>query len=271
MKQNIEKYRSAIILCGGKGTRLGALSKKKPKTLIKIQSKEILWYIINILITNKFNHFILPLGFKGVQIIKFIKKNFLLKKKKLKIDLINTGVNSSISQRIYKIKKKILSSNFLLLNGDAIFNFNLDNIYQKHVKKKYKMTFISSSYRANFGTIEMQNNKVINFQRNLTFDSVKSIKKENSVAHIYSGISIMNKSVLKKNFKRFQNFEKELYPWIINTFRCNIEKINGFFHSIDNQKDISTANIKNSEDSKYLAVRKVINFIKKKQNKFYNS
>ena len=40
--------RSAVILCGGRGTRLGNLGKKTPKTLLKVQGKEILWYIINI-------------------------------------------------------------------------------------------------------------------------------------------------------------------------------------------------------------------------------
>ena len=61
-------FRSAIILCGGRGTRLGALSKKIPKTLVKIHNKAILWFIINILKINKFNHFILPIGYKGQQI-----------------------------------------------------------------------------------------------------------------------------------------------------------------------------------------------------------
>ena len=40
-------YRSAIILCGGKGTRLGELGRKLPKTLVKIQGQSILWYILN--------------------------------------------------------------------------------------------------------------------------------------------------------------------------------------------------------------------------------
>ena len=40
-------YRTAIVLCGGKGTRLGQLGKKFPKTLIKAQGKPILWYILN--------------------------------------------------------------------------------------------------------------------------------------------------------------------------------------------------------------------------------
>ena len=68
------KTKTAIILCGGKGTRLGVLGKKIPKTLIKIQGKEILWYIINILKIHGFNNFIIPLGYKGNQVKKFFKK-----------------------------------------------------------------------------------------------------------------------------------------------------------------------------------------------------
>ena len=52
----LKKNKSAIILCGGKGSRLGNLGKKIPKALAKVQKKEILWYIISILIKNNFNH-----------------------------------------------------------------------------------------------------------------------------------------------------------------------------------------------------------------------
>ena len=256
-----EKLRTAIILCGGRGTRLGILSKKNPKTLVKIQNKEILWYIINILRKNKFNHFILPLGYRGEQIKKFVEKKF---KNKINVRTVNTGINSSISSRIHKVKKYIESDNFLLLNGDSIFDFDLNKIYKKHEKNKYKMTFISSSYSANFGTIGIQNKKVINFQRNFTFDYVKSRDKKNLIAHIYSGISIMNITTLNKNFKKYKNFEKKLYPWIIKKFKCNVENLDGFFHAIDNQKDIYTANSLNSEDSKYLKIRKLINLITNK-------
>ena len=73
-KMIFNKYKTAVILCGGKGSRLGAISKKIPKTLMKIQGKEILWYIIKILQLNNFNHFILPLGYKGNLIKKFVIK-----------------------------------------------------------------------------------------------------------------------------------------------------------------------------------------------------
>ena len=167
-------FRSAIILCGGRGTRLGALSKKIPKTLVKIHNKAILWFIINILKINKFNHFILPIGYKGQQIKKFIKKSF----HKENIQIIDTGANTSISSRIHKVKKHIKSENFLLLNGDAIFNFNINKIFKNHVKNKIKMTFISFGVMANFGTIGVNNRKVKDFRRNFTFDYVKNRDKK---------------------------------------------------------------------------------------------
>ena len=126
-------YKTAIILCGGKGTRLGELGKKIPKTLVRIQSKPILWYIMKSLQKNKFNHFILPIGFKGEKIKNYIQKNHYFKKQN--IDIINTGINTSISKRIFKVKKFIKSDHFLLLNGDAIFNANLIEIFNNHQKK----------------------------------------------------------------------------------------------------------------------------------------
>ena len=55
-----KKYISAVILCGGKGTRLGVLGKKLPKTLVKVNNKPIIWYIIKFLEKNSFNHLYCP-------------------------------------------------------------------------------------------------------------------------------------------------------------------------------------------------------------------
>ena len=60
-------------------------------------------FIINILKKNSFNHFILPVGYKGEMIKNYIKKDKILKK--LNIEIIDTGVNSSIALRIFKVKK----------------------------------------------------------------------------------------------------------------------------------------------------------------------
>ena len=86
---------TAIILCGGRGTRLGALGKKIPKTLAKVNKREILWYILNHLKISNFKNIILPLGYKGHLIKKFLKKNNNFG---LNIKTINTGIRTNIGK-----------------------------------------------------------------------------------------------------------------------------------------------------------------------------
>ena len=230
------KLRTAVILCGGKGTRLGLVGKKIPKTLVEINNRAILWYIINSLLINSFNHFILPIGYMGEAIKKYIKNNFF--GKNYKIDIIKTGINSSISSRIHQIKNKISSDNFLLLNGDAIFNFNLNNVYIEHEKKKKDITFLTCQVPLTYGSIGIKNKKIVSFERDLNFDTVIKSNKKNYHSLIYSGISILNKKMLKYNFKKFVNFENDLYPIIIKKKKSTYVGISGFWHSIDSIKDI---------------------------------
>ena len=111
---DLNKQKIAVVLCGGRGTRLGALGKKIPKALVKIQGKEILWYIINSLSKNGFKKIILPLGYKAQKIKDFIKKKF--KNKKIKVVCLNTGLNTNIGKRISKVLPLIDTKNFILLN-----------------------------------------------------------------------------------------------------------------------------------------------------------
>lgn len=247
-KKMLIKKRTAIILCGGLGSRLGQISKKIPKTLVKIQGREILWYIINFLKENKFNHLILPLGYKGKQI-----KNFILKNKNfdLIIDQIETGENTKIGQRISRVLNKIYSEDVVILNGDAILKFDLNKIFNNHVYKQFDATFLSNEIQYQFGTVCLKKGKIIDFKRNIIFDSVNVRNKKNYIAYNYAGIIILNKNKLIKNlkiFKRCDNFEKDFYPLLIKKHKTNLVKIKGFFHSVDNMKDVTTANQKYFKD-----------------------
>jgi glucose-1-phosphate cytidylyltransferase len=245
---------SAIILCGGRGTRLGALGKKFPKTLLKVHGKPIIWYIIKFLIRNSFNHFILPVGYKGGMIKKYFTNN--LEFKKNNIEIIETGEKSLIAKRIFKVKKLIKSENFLLLNGDAIFNFNLKKIFKEHQDSKNFATFLGSEVKLPYGIIGVKKNKIISFERETYFNKIISNSRKNFIGNIYSGICILRKDLLNLEFKKFDNFEKKLYPIIIKKFKSKFVNINALWCSIDNQKDLFFLN-KNKKDSIYKKIKKL--------------
>jgi len=257
--KNIKKnIRTAVILCGGKGSRLGELGKKIPKTLVKVQNKPILWYILNVLKRNSFNHFILTLGYRGNMIKKYLKNN--KNYNNFNIEAISTGYNTSIAQRIFKIKNRIKSNNFLLLNGDAIFDDNLNKFYNNNEKKKCDITFLGCSAKLNLGIVGKIKNKIVSFERDIDFVSIKKKNYNSFIGYVYSGISIMNTKILRSNFKNFTNFEKQFYPRIIEKYDSNFESIDGFWYSIDNVKDINVAH--NKILTKYSFIKK----LKKKLN-----
>lgn len=241
---NLKKnnFNTAVILCGGKGTRLGVLSKKIPKSLALLRNKPIIWYIIKMLKKNGFNHFILPIGYKGKLIKNFIRKSEDLKK--YNIDIVNTGINSSISFRISKIKNLIKSKNFLLLNGDAIFDFNLKKIFKKHCNSNNSfITFLGTYATLPYGTIKVKAGKVTRFERNIIYDAVISLHNKRSINSIYSGMVIMRNTLLKKISPNYKNFEMSFYPMVIKKYKCKFERISGFWYSIDNMKDLAQLSI----------------------------
>ena len=176
--------------------------------------------------------------------------------KKYKIDLMDTGIETEITQRIFRIRKKIKSKNFVLLNGDAIFNFNLKSIFNIHSKKSLDITFLGCSAPLSFGIVGKINNKIVSFEREIQFDKVKSEKRKKFTGHIFSGISLLRSSLLKTSFKAHYNFEKEFYPKIIKKNNTNFKEIEGFWFSIDNEKDINSLNIKNN-NSNYSKIKKI--------------
>ena len=178
------------------------------------------------------------------------------------IDQVETGKNTKIGQRISRVLNKIYSEDVAILNGDAILKFDLNKIFNNHVNKKFDATFLSNEIQYQFGTVCLKKGKIVDFKRNIIFDSVNVRNKRDYIAYNYAGIIILNKNKLIKNlkiFKRCDNFEKDFYPLLIKKYKTNLVKIKGFFHSVDNMKDVTTANQKYFKD-----VYRNIQLIKKK-------
>ena len=125
------KDKWAVILCGGRGSRLGQLTDSIPKALVKVHDKAILWYSFLMLYRHGFRHFIFPLGYKGEMIKEFVNREF--DRHNCKFYFVDTGEDTPISMRLKKITNIIPESeNFFLLNGDTFFEFNLEKMYNLH-------------------------------------------------------------------------------------------------------------------------------------------
>lgn len=258
----MKKYKTAVILAGGYGSRMGKLTLYKPKTLVNIMGKPILWYILNELLRNNFDKIIITTGYKGQKIKKYVKSNFISNLDK--IEMIDTGENSSISKRIFKIKNYIDSNYFFLLNGDSIFKINYKKSENYFYKQKLDALFFSYQMIANYGAFEFnKKNKIIKFGKNFFYN--KLITAKNNYFLPYVGMAILNKLHLNKiNFKNYKEFEISFFNKILEKNKVGVKQIDHFWVCFDNQKDINNASKKNSIiNNEIKKLKKIFNKLKK--------
>ncbi len=140
----------AVILCGGRGTRLREETEFKPKPLVEIGGKPMLWHIMKIYSQYGIKDFILCLGYKGDMIKDYFLNyetrshdfNINLKSGKLNvlnnsmedwnITCVDTGLNAETGARIKKIEKYIDDDEFFLTYGDGVADIDIDELYKFH-------------------------------------------------------------------------------------------------------------------------------------------
>ena len=150
-----------VILCGGKGTRLGFETKILPKPMVKINKDPIILHIINYYKKFGYKDFILALGYKG-KIIEsyFKKKNFLNS-----IKCVDTGENTLTGGRLLRLKKYLKNEkNFMLTYGDGLTNQNINKLEKFHFKnnKVATMTIVRPPVR--FGEVKLKGSLIKKFQ-----------------------------------------------------------------------------------------------------------
>ena len=174
-----------VILCGGMGTRLKEETEFKPKPLVSVGGKPILWHIMKIYSSYGFNDFILCLGYKG----DMIKQYFLnyesqsydftlnLKSKMLKtydkdkvpdwkITFVDTGLHSNTGARIKKIEKYIDGERFFLTYGDGVANVNIGRLLEFHKDHGRIGTVTTVRPSTRFGNLTIdEKNRITDFTK----------------------------------------------------------------------------------------------------------
>lgn len=162
-----------VILCGGKGTRLREETEFKPKPLVEIGAKPILWHIMKIYSAFGYGEFILTLGYKGKMIkeyfmdydwrdnnfkLSLMDKEIIFNNKDARedwiIDFIDTGRESQTALRLYKLKDHLKDEDtFMLTYGDGVADVNIDKLIEFHREKGKIVTVTALHPRSKYGVI----------------------------------------------------------------------------------------------------------------------
>lgn len=170
-----------LILAGGFGTRLSEETDIRPKPMVEIGGKPILWHIMKIYSKYGFNEFIILLGYKGYYIKEYFTNYFLhqsdvtidMKTGKIevlnnssepwKVTLLDTGLDTMTGGRIKKTQKIVGNEPFLLTYGDGVSDINIDELVKFHKSHGKAITMSSTQPEGRFGALNLDGAKVESF------------------------------------------------------------------------------------------------------------
>ena len=156
-----------VILAGGKGTRISELSKSMPKPMIKILGKPIIFRIIMHYYKFGFNDFIIAAGYKKNYLKDYFKKK---KFKDIKINVVDTGLNTMTGGRLKRLKRYLKNETFMLTYGDGLSNVNIKKLINFHKKNKKIATLTAVRPPARFGAIRINGNRIKYFKEKSKLD-----------------------------------------------------------------------------------------------------
>jgi glucose-1-phosphate cytidylyltransferase len=172
-----------VIFAGGLGTRIAEETDARPKPMVEIGGKPILWHIMKVYSHYGFNDFIICLGYKGYLIKEYFMHYFLhnsditielgsnkmevhgTNTESFKVTLVDTGLNTKTAGRLKQVKKYIGNEDFMLTYGDGVSDINLNDLLSFHKKHNKIATVTAIQLDARFGGIDVDDNgNVISFR-----------------------------------------------------------------------------------------------------------
>lgn len=240
-----------LILAGGYGTRISEESDIKPKPMIEIGGKPILWHIMKHYSSYGFNEFVILLGYKSYVIKEYFANYYLhnsdvtidTAKQKMeihnnysenwKITLIDTGMDTMTGGRVKRAKDYIGNEPFFLTYGDGVSDVNIGELLNFHKKHHKKITMTAIQPEGRFGALKIENdNKISSFLE----------KPKGDGAWINGGFFICEPSVLDYIQGDQTVFEKEPLQDLANEGELYSFKHEGFWKCMDTLRDKNQLN-----------------------------
>lgn len=236
-----------VILAGGYGTRISEESHLKPKPMIEVGERPILWHIMKIYSYYGFNDFIICLGYKGYSIKEYFAHYFIHESditfdfgneneriihqhsaEPWKVTLVNTGIDTMTGGRVKRIQPYVGDETFMLTYGDGVADVNIKELVAYHKTHGKLATVTSIQPSGRFGALNLTGNNLVHgFQE----------KPKGDGAWINAGFFVMEPKVFDYIADDKTVLEKEPLENLAGDEELVAYKHNGFWQPMDTLRD----------------------------------
>ena len=236
----------AVILAGGLGTRLSEETSIRPKPMVEVGGRPILWHIMKMYSNHGVKEFIICCGYKSYFIKEYFANYFLhmsdvtfdmssnemtVHKKRAeswKVTLVDTGLNSMTGGRLRKVKKYLADDNaFCFTYGDGVSDVNISSLIKFHKKHGKQATVTGVRPPGRFGTLDVENEQVNSFLE----------KPKGDGGMINGGFFVLNTSVIDLIQSDSTIWEQEPLEELSKQRQLMCFEHNGFWQPMDTLRD----------------------------------
>ncbi len=236
----------AVILAGGLGTRISEETSVKPKPMVEIGGKPILWHILKIYASHGINDFVICCGYKGY-VIKEYFANYFLHMSDITLDmannhmevhqryaeswritLVDTGIDTMTGGRLKRVAPYVKDEEaFCLTYGDGVSDVNITQLVQFHRTQNVQATLTATLPPGRFGALDLQGNKVLSFKE----------KPKGDGAMINGGFFVLSPEVIDLIKDDTTIWEKEPLETLAQRQQLAAYQHTGFWQPMDTLRD----------------------------------
>ena len=213
----------AVILAGGYGTRISEESYLKPKPMIEIGGKPILWHILKTYSKYDINEFVICCGYKGEQIKEYFSK---LDSTSWDIQLVDTGLDTLTGGRLKRIQDHI-DDTFCVTYGDGLSDIDISRLISFHKEKKILATLTAIHPPERFGVLNISGDYVTEFHE----------KHSGMDSWINGGFFVFEPGIFDYLQDDSTILEKTPLETLAKEKKLAAFKHNGFWYPMDTQRD----------------------------------
>lgn len=228
----------AVILAGGRGTRISEESRIVPKPMIYLVDKPILHHLIDEFVHQGIKEFVILSGYKQEIIFGYffgLSDDFyrdgnhtVFQIEGIKITLVPSGLDSQTGGRLLFLKD-IVKDDFFLTYGDGLSNINLQSVLNKHKQSNAIVTISGVHPVPRFGDIVFDDSGKVNI-----FDE----KRDHLRGWINGGFAAISPKILSYISSEQCNLEKDVYPKLLQDEKLYVVPHSGFWHCVDTIRDL---------------------------------